>query len=168
MIFPKCFLFNCQNSFWNFKILWFFPSFLFRQPKDCHILFTQDQPFPKFLRFLYSFLLLFFLPFFLIPFLFVFFLFNMQDFIWEKRRSRFSRRLKNRTYFRIAEIVFLVIFPHFFCTSESCISISVPLFTYKMPDFLQAKKNRHFCLFLVLDIEIFLGGITAVKLFKNI
>lgn len=86
----------------------------------------------------------------------------------EKEEATLAGSFKNRTYFRVTEIVFFVIFPYFFLHQRKRISISVPLFTYKMPDFLQVKKNRHFYLFLVLDIEVFLGGITAVKLFKNI
>ena len=81
----------------------------------------------------------FFLSLFLICFAF-----NMHDFIWEKRRSRFSRQLKEQNIFSHCRNCIFCYFSAFFLHQRKRISISVPLFTYKMPDFLQAKKEQAF------------------------
>ena len=62
----------------------------------------------------------------------------------EKEEATLAGSFKNRTCFCVTEIVFFVIFPHFFLHQRKRISISVPLFTYKMPDFLQVKKEQAF------------------------
>ena len=86
----------------------------------------------------------------------------------EKEEATLAGSFKNRTYFRVTEIVFFVIFPHFFYTSESTFPSAYLYLHTRCRIFCRQKKNRHFYLFLVLDIEIFLGGITIVKLFENI
>lgn len=48
------------------------------------------------------------------------FAFNMHDFIWEKRRSRFSRQLKEQNIFSYCRnCIFCYFSAFFFCTSES-------------------------------------------------
>ena len=96
------------------------------------------------------------------------FAFNMHDFIWEKRRSRFSRQLKEQNIFSYCRNCIFCYFSAFFCTSESTFLSACPYLHTRCRIFCRQKKNRHFYLFLVLDIEIFLGGITIVKLFENI
>lgn len=72
------------------------------------------------------------------------FAFNMHDFIWEKRRSRFSRQLKEQNIFSYCRNCIFCYFSAFFLHQWKHVFISVSLFTYKMPDFLQAKKEQAF------------------------